>query len=132
MFSICLQAFFHHIFLYKNRYIISIIFNLNTTIYCHQYLTKTNNIYKNESLFNRYMDTTNPAIKKILETQLQEIYQEKYIKSEIQTIMQFPFRENQYIVTYNLKLKDSYPVVRAKIVVDTETEELKLYDPGLL
>ena len=78
------------------------------------------------------MDTKDPTINKILETQLKEIYQEKYIKSEIQTIMQYPFRENQYIVTYNLDLKDSYPIVRAKIVVDTETEELKLYDPGLL
>jgi hypothetical protein len=46
--------------------------------------------------------------------------------------MQYPFREHQYIVTYNLDIKDSYPIVRAKIVVDTETEELKLYDPGLL
>ena len=78
------------------------------------------------------MDTKDPTINKILETQLKEIYQKKYIKSEMQTIMQYPFRENQYIVTYNLELKDSYPIVRAKIVVDTETEELKLYDPGLL
>jgi len=78
------------------------------------------------------MDTKDTTINKILETQLKEIYQETYIKSEIQTIMQYPFRENQYIVTYNLELKDSYPIVRAKIVVDTETEELKLYDPGLL
>ena len=78
------------------------------------------------------MDPKDPIINKILETQLREIYQEKYIKHEIQTIMQYPFRENQYIVTYNLDIKDSYPIVRAKIVVDTETEELKLYDPGLL
>ena len=78
------------------------------------------------------MDPKEPTITKILETQLQEIYQEKYIKSDIQTIMQYPFRENQYIVTYNLDIKDSFPIIRAKIVVDTETEELILYDPGLL
>lgn len=78
------------------------------------------------------MDPKDPTITKILETQLREIYQEKYIQSEIQAIMQYPFRENQYVVTYNLDLKDSYPIVRAKIIVDTETEELKLYDPGLI
>ncbi len=78
------------------------------------------------------MDLKDPAINKILETRLREIYGERYLKAEIQGIMQYPFKENQYIVTYNLDITDSYPIVRAKIVVDTETEELKLYDPGLL
>lgn len=78
------------------------------------------------------MDTIDPIINKILEDNLREIYDERYIKAEIRSIMQYPLKEHLYIVTYNLNLKDSYPIVRAKIVVDTETEELKLYDPGLL
>ena len=78
------------------------------------------------------METNDPTITKILEDNLQEIYGERYIKTEIQSIMQYPLRENQYIVTYNLDITDSYPIVRAKIVVDTVTEELKLYDPGLM
>ena len=78
------------------------------------------------------MDINDPTITKILEDNLQEIYGERYIKTEIQSIMQYPLRENQYIVTYNLDITDSYPIVRAKIVVDTVTEELKLYDPGLM
>ena len=78
------------------------------------------------------MDTKDPTINRILEANLREIYAERYIKAEIQSIMQYPLKEHQYIVTYNLDLKDSYPIVRAKIVVDTATEELKLYDPGLL
>jgi hypothetical protein len=78
------------------------------------------------------MDTEAPKITKILESNLREIYGERYNKAEIQGVMQYPLKENQYIVTYNLDLKDSYPIVRAKIVVDTATEELKLYDPGLL
>jgi hypothetical protein len=78
------------------------------------------------------MDPKDPTINRILEARLREIYQARYQKSEIQSIMQYPMKENQYIVIYNINLTDSYPIIRAKIVVDIATEELKLYDPGLL
>ncbi len=78
------------------------------------------------------MDPKDPTINRILESKLREIYQARYQKAEIQSIMQYPMKENQYIVIYNINITDSYPIIRAKIVVDTATEELKLYDPGLL
>ena len=46
--------------------------------------------------------------------------------------MRYPMKENRYIVIYNLNVADSYPIIRAKIVVDTEKEELLPYDPGLM
>lgn len=93
---------------------------------------KTDILYKKGYIQNRYMDPKDPTINRILEAGLREIYGERFIKTEIRSIMQYPLKEHLYIVTYNLNLTDSYPIVLAKIVVDTTTEELKLYDPGLL
>ena len=45
--------------------------------------------------------------------------------------MQYPMKENLFIVTYNLDLVNSHPIIRAKIIVDVTTEGLKTYDPGL-
>ena len=78
------------------------------------------------------MDAKDPAINRILEENLREIYTERFQKCEIQSIMQYPMKENQYLVIYNLDISDSPPIIRAKIIVDTATEELKLYDPALL
>jgi len=78
------------------------------------------------------MDSKDPTINRILETRLREIYKERFQKVEIQSIMQYPMRENQYLVIYNLDIFDSPPIIRAKIIVDIATEELKLYDPALL
>ena len=78
------------------------------------------------------MDPKNAAINKILEKELREIYQDRLQKVEIQSIMDYPMKENRYIVIYNLNVADSYPIIRAKIVVDTATEELLTYDPGLM
>ena len=78
------------------------------------------------------MDAKDPTINRILEERLREIYAERFQKFEIQSVMQYPMKENQYLVIYNLTVSDSPPIIRAKIVVDTATEELKLYDPALL
>jgi hypothetical protein len=78
------------------------------------------------------MDPKDPTINKILEEGLKEIYQDRLQKVEIQSIMGYPMKDNRYIVIYNLNITGSYPIVRAKIVVDTKTEELLPYDPGLL
>ncbi len=78
------------------------------------------------------MDVTDLEIKRILEVRLKEIYPQRYMKSEIQSIMEHPMKENLCIVTYNLDLADSPPIIRAKIVVNKLTEELLQYDPGLL
>lgn len=78
------------------------------------------------------MDNTEPEITRILNTRLKEIYPDRFRKSEVQSIMAYPKKDNLYIVTYNLDLEDSTPIVRAKIVINKETEELLQYDPGLL
>ena len=78
------------------------------------------------------MDPKDPAISLILEEKLREIYAERFQDVEIQSVMQYPMKENQYLVIYNLGIFDSPPIIRAKIIVDTSTEELKLYDPALL
>jgi len=78
------------------------------------------------------MDRQEESIYRILETRLRDIYGDRYLGSEIRSIMQYPLKEHLYVVTYNLDLVNSPPIVRAKIVVDLETEELKPYDPGLL
>jgi hypothetical protein len=78
------------------------------------------------------MDPKDSKINRILEEGLREIYEERLQKFEIQSVMQYPMKENQYLVIYNLDIIDSPPIIRAKIVVDAATEELKLYDPALL
>lgn len=78
------------------------------------------------------MDPENTEIHHILEKSLQEIYRERYQKTEVQDIMQYPMKKNLYLVTYNLSLAGSPPIIRAKIIIDTATEELKPYDPALL
>ena len=78
------------------------------------------------------MDPKDSKINRILEEGLREIYEERLQKFEIQSVMQYPMKENQYLVIYNLDIIDSPPIIRAKIVVDATTEELKLYDPALL
>jgi len=78
------------------------------------------------------MDAKDPTINRILEERLREIYEERFQKVEIQSVMQYPMKEKRYLVIYNLNILDSPPIIRAKIIVDTATEELKLYDPALL
>ena len=78
------------------------------------------------------MDAKDPTINRILEERLREIYEERFQKVEIQSVMQYPMKEKRYLVIYNLNISDLLPIIRAKIIVDTATEELKLYDPALL
>ena len=78
------------------------------------------------------MDPKDSKINRILKEGLRVIYEERFQKFEIQSVMQYPMKENQYLVIYNLDIIDSPPIIRAKIIVDTATEELKLYDPALL
>lgn len=73
----------------------------------------------------------NDTIQEILETSLHKIYGERIKKLEIVKAMPYPLRENLYIATYNLHLEGQVPIMRAKIVVDTATAELKPFDPGL-
>jgi len=77
------------------------------------------------------MDIESSVVNSILEKRLKEIYDDRFIKSDIISIMKYPMKENLYIVTYNLDLINSHPIIRAKIIVDVTTEGLKTYDPGL-
>ena len=77
------------------------------------------------------MDIKASVINSILEKSLKEIYDDRFIKTDIISIMQYPMKENLFIVTYNLDLVNSHPIIRAKIIVDVTTEGLKTYDPGL-
>lgn len=78
------------------------------------------------------MDPETLKINRILKERLIEIYNTKYIKSQIQSIMKYPLKENLYVVTYDLDLQNTDPILRAKIVVDLLTEELREYNPVLL
>ena len=78
------------------------------------------------------MDSKALTINRILEKELREIYQNRFQTVEVQSIMRYPMKENRYIVIYNLNVADFYPIIRAKIVVDTEKEKLLPYDPGLM
>lgn len=77
------------------------------------------------------MDIEASVINRILEKSLREIYDDRFIKTDIISIMQYPMKENLFIVTYNIDLVNSHPIIRAKIIVDVNTEGLKTYDPGL-
>jgi hypothetical protein len=77
------------------------------------------------------MDKNKGNIRKILENNLKKLYEDKIVKIDIQDIMEYPIKDNKYIVTYNLELREKLPIVRAKIVVDTEKKELESYEPGL-
>lgn len=78
------------------------------------------------------MDPKDSVINKILEARLRDIYSTRFQRVDIQSIMQYPLKTDQYVVIYNLNIQDSPPIIRAKIVVDTTTEELKPYEPALL
>jgi hypothetical protein len=78
------------------------------------------------------MDPETLKINRILKERLIEIYNTEYIKSQIQSIMKYPLKENLYVVTYDLDLQNTEPILRAKIVVDLLTEELREYNPVLL
>ncbi len=70
-------------------------------------------------------------INNILENNLRNIYGKKVKDVEIISIMQYPRKENKFIVIYNLDLEDSVPIIRAKIVLDVNKKELETYEPGL-
>jgi hypothetical protein len=70
-------------------------------------------------------------INNILENNLRNIYGKKVKNTEIISIMQYPGKENKFIVMYNLDLEDSLPIIRAKIVVDVIKKELETYEPSL-
>jgi hypothetical protein len=71
------------------------------------------------------------TINHILENNLRNIYGKKLKNIEIISTMQYPGKENKFLVIYNLNLEDSLPIIRAKIIVDVNKKELETYEPGL-
>jgi hypothetical protein len=70
-------------------------------------------------------------ISKILENSLKNLYDDKIVKIEVQSIMEYPIKEDKFLVTYNLELEGELPIIRAKIVVDTRKKGIESYEPGL-
>ena len=78
------------------------------------------------------MDLNNSAINRILEKEPREKYADRLQNVEIQNIMKYPIKESIYIVIYNLNVVGSYPIIKEKIMVDIQAEEILPYDLGLL
>lgn len=70
-------------------------------------------------------------IRKILENSLKDLYADRIVKIEVKSIMEYPIKEDKFLVTYNLELDGELPIVRAKIVVDTKKKGIESYEPGL-
>ncbi|MBD3207060.1 hypothetical protein GF319_12060 [Candidatus Bathyarchaeota archaeon] len=70
-------------------------------------------------------------ISKILENSLKNLYADRIVKIEVKSIMEYPIKEDKFLVTYNLELEGELPIIRAKIVVDTEKKGIESYEPGL-
>jgi len=50
----------------------------------------------------------------------------------VQSVMQYPMKENKYVVIYNLDVEGLIPIVRAKIVVDVSKGTLERFEPDML
>ncbi len=68
----------------------------------------------------------------ILENELRAIYGDRFKSLEVQSVMQYPMKENKYVAIYNLDVEGMLPIVRAKIVVDVSRGILEQYEPAML
>lgn len=71
-------------------------------------------------------------VSEILEERLKEIYGDTMTHLEIVITMQYPMRDHLMLVRYNITVRDQLPILRAQIVIDKETMELKKFKPSLL
>ncbi len=71
-------------------------------------------------------------VSEILEERLKEIYGDTMTHLEIVNTMQYPMRDHLVLVRYNITVRDQLPILRAQIVIDKETRELKKFKPSLL
>lgn len=68
----------------------------------------------------------------ILENELRAIHEDRFKSLEVQSVMQYPMKENKYVVIYNLDVEGLIPIVRAKIVVDISKGTLERFEPDML
>jgi len=68
----------------------------------------------------------------ILENELRAIHGDRFKSLEVQSVMQYPMKENKYVVIYNLDVEGLIPIVRAKIVVDVSKGTLEWFEPDML
>ena len=68
----------------------------------------------------------------ILEDELRAIHGDRFKGFEVQSVMEYPMKENKYLVIYNLDVEGQLPIVRAKIVVDVSRGALERFEPDLL
>ena len=68
----------------------------------------------------------------ILEDELRAIHGDRFKGLEVQSVMQYPMKENKYLVIYNLDIEGQLPIVRAKIVVDVSEGTLVRFEPDML
>ncbi len=68
----------------------------------------------------------------ILKDELKAIYGDQLKNLEVQSVMQYPMKENKYMTIYNLDVEGMLPVVRAKIVVDVSKGTLERFEPDML
>jgi len=71
-------------------------------------------------------------ISTILENELRAIHGDRFKSLEVQSVMQYPMKENKYVVIYNLDVEGLIPIVRAKIVVDVSKGILERFEPDML
>ena len=68
----------------------------------------------------------------ILENELRAIHGDRFKSVEVQSVMQYPMKENKYVAIYNLNVEGLIPIVRAKIVVDVSKGTLERFEPDML
>jgi hypothetical protein len=68
----------------------------------------------------------------ILENELRAIHGDRFKSLEVQSVMQYPMKENKYVVIYNLDVEGLIPIVRAKIVVDISKGIMERFEPTML
>jgi len=68
----------------------------------------------------------------ILKDELRAIYGDQLKNLEVQSVMQYPMKENKYVTIYNLDVEGMLPIVRAKIIVDVSKGTLERFEPDML
>jgi len=71
-------------------------------------------------------------VTEILGARLKDIYGDTITHLEVVDTMPYPMRDHLVLVRYNITVKNQVPTLRAQIVIDKETRELKKFDPSLL